>query len=315
MPPSAVEILQAKRAKDEPVIDPAQILADTIGEVDEKLTEKKPVKVESPLEDEIEDSPEDDEEDSEEPTEDELDEQSLLEAKQLYKALRNPEQARGLVSDLANRLGMPLAQLTTKTEVKEAKKDITARLKEALGEELGFLADKIGPIFDQALVEERSNVETVSRTIEVQQLTRESESVLGKLAKETNGLSRKYEAKMVQLMDKFPSSPDTGTEEYIRGIAAIAMGSKLQQVASNKITNKIIRNSKDAPGRLATKGSGSQDPPESVKMPDKKLGARGAVMFALGHLQNQQMPTARNRKQVENGYYVWKFWGTFPGNN
>lgn len=295
--PSAVELLQAKRVKEGDTIqEPASIVEQEIAEIDEKLT-KPPKKETVVVEDPSPDDDDDGEDDQLSPDDDEeLDEQQLKEARNLYKTLRSGnDQARGLIADLANRMGLPLAQVTTKTEVKEVKKAITDRLKEALGTELGFLAEKIGPVLEQAIAEERQGVAEIQNTLEVQQLTRESETTLNKLAKETNGLSRKYEAKMVQLMDRFPASTDISTEEYIRGIAQIAMGDKLVQRATNKAVQTMVRNSKNAPERLAGKGTGVQE--ETARaVPDKKLGIKGAVAFALGQLENNRMPTARNRK-------------------
>jgi hypothetical protein len=300
--PSAVELLQAKRVKEGDTIqDPASVVEQEIAEIDEKLTKKKvTTKIEeTPDSDDSSDEQDviaDDDASDSDSGEDDLDEQQLKEARNLYKTLRSGnDQARGLIADLANRMGLPLAQVTTKTEVKEVKKAITDRLKEALGTELGFLAEKIGPVLEQAIAEERQGVAEIQNILEVQQLTRESETTLNKLAKETNGLSRKYEAKMVQLMDRFPASTDISTEEYIRGIAQIAMGDKLVQRATNKAVQTMVRNSKNAPERLAGKGTGVQEEAKT-QVPDKKLGIKGAVAFALGQLSDNRMPTARNRK-------------------
>lgn len=298
--PSAVDILQEKRLKAEgEVKTPEQIVEEQIDEIDKGLPGKKE-KVETKkveVEDNPDDNPDDDDIPPGEEEDEDLDEQELKEARMLYKTLKSkPDEARGLIADLANRMGMPLAKIETKKEEKQVKKILTDRLKDALGPELGFIAEKIGPIFEEALEEERHGLVAVQQAVEVQQLTKESETALSKLAKETNGLSRKFESKMVQLMDKFPSSPEISTEEYIRGIAAIAMGSKLQQVATSKVTGKINRNANDVPGRLASKGSGAQEEPSRVQVPDKKLGTRGAVLFALSQLQNDRMPKAGNRK-------------------
>ena len=292
--PSAVDILQEKRLKAEGEIKtPEQIVEEQIEEIDKGLPSKK---VETKGKEVVTEDPiEEDEEEEEE--EDELDEQELKEARMLYKTLKSkPDEARGLIADLANRMGMPLAKVETKAEEKKVKKILTDRLKDALGPELSFIAEKIGPIFEEALEEERQGLVQVHQKLEIDKLTKESEHTLQKLRKETNGLSKQYEGKMVQLMDKFPSSPEISTEEYIRGIAAIAMGSKLQQVATSKVTGKINRNANDVPGRLASKGSGATEEPSVMKVPDKKLGTRGAVLFALSHLQNDRMPKAGNRK-------------------
>ena len=60
----------------------------------------------------------------EEETTDELDEASLEEAKRLYKALKDPNQATAVVSALAGQMGLLRNPPETKAEVKEAKKDV-----------------------------------------------------------------------------------------------------------------------------------------------------------------------------------------------
>jgi hypothetical protein len=303
--PSAVDILQAKREKAEGKTEtPEQEINKVIEQVDDKIAVK--TKKEDPI---VEDSPIDDEEvDVDETVDDLIEEnldedeverltaQQLKEAKDLYKALLNPAARGPLVQALAQQSGLNLSNIETKKEAKVAKKDITARLKEALGDELGFLADKMGPVIESVIEEERQGVEEISKTVELRQIEREAQQTFAKLKKETNGLSTKYEEKMIQLMDKFPSSPGLSTEEYIRGIAMIAMNGKLTQVATQKVVNKIARNAKDVPGRLTSKGSGAREEPSRGAVPDKKLGLKGSVLFALGQLQNSDMPKAANRK-------------------
>src|SRR5580693_1571040 len=166
--PSAVDILQAKREKAEGKTEtPEQEINKVIEQVDDKIAVK--TKKEDPI---VEDSPIDDEEvDVDETVDDLIEEnldedeverltaQQLKEAKDLYKALLNPAARGPLVQALAQQSGLNLSNIETKKEAKVAKKDITARLKEALGDELGFLADKMGPVIESVIEEERQGVE------------------------------------------------------------------------------------------------------------------------------------------------------------
>jgi hypothetical protein len=298
--PSAAELLTEKRIKAEgQAPTPEEIVNSVIDEVDGRVKGKEDESSRQPEDKEddlgIEIEEEIQEEDDEDESPDDLEEQELLEAKNLYKALKNPASAGPLIAALAQQMGLRLGNVETKKEEAEVKKDITSRLKEALGDELGFLADKMGPVISQVIEEERESVEEVRLSHETRVIQTEAQRTLNALAKETNGLSRKFEDKMVSLMDKFPSSPELSTDEYIRGIAQIAMGSKLTRVAEAKINSKINKNARDVPSRI-TSGGGARSEPTTPKVPDKKLGAKGSVLFALGQLQNKDMQQAKNRR-------------------
>src|SRR5207247_474715 len=89
-----------------------------------------------------------------EPSEKEPDlkEEEVAFAKNLYKALNNPDpniQLKALRM-LANAANMDLKEIETKKDIKEAEKDLVALLKEGLGE-FDFLAEKLGPVLEKAL--------------------------------------------------------------------------------------------------------------------------------------------------------------------
>src|SRR5208282_1445433 len=109
--PSAVDILQEKRLKAEgETKSPDQIVADQIDEIDKGLPPKK---VETKKSDNTDDSSDDqddiadDDASDNDDGEEDLDEQELKEARMLYKTLKSkPDEARGLIADLANRMGL-----------------------------------------------------------------------------------------------------------------------------------------------------------------------------------------------------------------
>lgn len=240
-----------------------------------------------------EDEEETDEENEDEETEeDDLSAEQLLEARKLYKSLSNPSQARHLVAGFAEQLGLNLAT-ATKREVKEAKVSLTDSLKEALGD-FGFLADKIGPVIDKALAEQKEEAEAIGQRLEYATIKKESDLALGRLAKDTKGESRKFESKMVQLMDRFKPAPNQSTEDYIREAYEIVTRGKVKNQVTSAISDKIRKNSKDVPSRLPS--SGTHSATEVKNVPDKKLGTKGAVLFALQNLQaNNALPKSSRK--------------------
>ena len=75
----------------------------------------------------------------------------------------------------------------TNTEVKEAKKDVKAILKDALGTEYAFLSDRIGNALDEIFTQERTEAEQKINTLSNQQIERDSLTAMQELARETKG--------------------------------------------------------------------------------------------------------------------------------
>ena len=71
--------------------------------------------------------------------------------RELIAALKDPQKAQVVAEHFAKQAGYTKGEVTTKQEVKSAKKDIVAGLKEKLGPELEYLADKIGPAIQDYL--------------------------------------------------------------------------------------------------------------------------------------------------------------------
>lgn len=241
---------------------------------------------ETPLEDPEDDENEEEIESDDEPEIEDLPADQLVEAKNLYKALRNPASAGPLIQALAQQMGMNLNQSSSRQEVKEVKTNITEKLKVALGE-FAFLAEKIGPVLDQALETQKAESQEIEQRLEVKQLQNESQRTLDRLAKETKGESRKFEAKMVELMDRFHPAANQTTEEYIREVFGIVTRDKVRTQVTNKIADQINKNRKDVPGRIASNGSGARGDSSSAATPEKKLGVKGSVLFALSNLEKQ----------------------------
>lgn len=83
--------------------------------------------------------------------EDDLDEQDQTAAKNLYKALKNPQTAQTALKMLVSAAGYDLAEVKTKEEKKEVTKTIKDIIKEKIGEKFPFLSDTLGDAIQEAI--------------------------------------------------------------------------------------------------------------------------------------------------------------------
>ena len=216
-----------------------------------------------------EETPEGDEDDEAKARE----EQDTIAAKQLYNALRNPNTQTDIIRLLAQQAGL----LETKSDVKEAKNVIQDVLKQELGQEFGFLAEKLSPAINKIL--EMQKAETEKRFTELSskqmqaQLEREVDSTLAKLEKETKGESKKLESRISELMDDILPSKDISTDKYIRSLYKIASSEQSEKAAKRKMAEKINRNANDISSRVSASGgrSGGTDGSSSRMTLDQAL--------------------------------------------
>lgn len=191
-------------------------------------------------------------------TTDELDETSLKDAKALFKLLKDPATQQATIRAMAAGAGLLGKDLpTTNVEVKEAKKDLKEILKKSLGPQLEWLAEKLAPAMQEMLDEERASATTKLASLEQSQIESATNVAWDKLHDETKGLSRKYEARMVQLADEVLPAANQSPLQYLRNLYKIASSDKTATTTRQQMAEKINRNSKDAPGRLVS-GSSSE---------------------------------------------------------
>jgi len=195
------------------------------------------------------------EEEVEEKETDELSGEELGNAKNLYKALKNPATAREIISVLARQAGV----LETPKDVKQADKAIKDVFKEALGPDFAFIAEKMAPAIEKVLLSQKEEYETKLQQIRQQQLSAQTETevekALSKLNRVTKGDSRKFEGDMTRLMDDILPGRNTSTEDYIFKLYRIASSEQSERKAKEKLANKINRNANDIPSRLAPAAS------------------------------------------------------------
>ena len=218
----------------------------------------------------------------EEETTDELDEASLEEAKKLYKALKDPNQATAVVSALAGQMGLLRNPPETKAEVKEAKKDVKEILKLAVGTEYAFLSDRIGNALDQIFDQERNERQAEIQQLSNAQVERDSLAAMNALRTETKGESQKFEAKMIEISKKILPSPGMSIKEYLNILYTVATAGKQTGIVKSQLNDKIRRNANDVTSRLRSGGSVKD---EVGFDPNKKYSLKQSVALAARQLE------------------------------
>lgn len=208
-------------------------------------------------------------------TDDSLDEfglnkQQQLEARQLLAGLRDPEKAPKILDFLATNAGYTKAEikeLETTKEIKEAKKGIVDSLKEALGPELSYLAEKMGPVI-QSFLDEK--VETSTKGIKESLASQQTEKYAQEADQAQVALGKKYfgengtipdsvASEMNAIIDEFPPTGKKTMAAYLEDVLILAAGRKqvpLGKSADDKLKKdvKVARLRNDASVRLASDG-------------------------------------------------------------
>lgn len=217
------------------------------------------------------------------PTVDDVD---IEQAKLLYKALKDPTQAPIVIKFMAEQAGY--SKVETKAEVKEAKGEIVDILKETLGSEFDFLAEKLAPgierILTQKLQESQEDIRARLEEQERDKLSDQSAKTLTKLSREffdADDVPTDFANKMSTMMDKIPPTEGMSVSDYMESIFYQVVGREgvtrkgKSTAATQEKTNK---NRNDAPSRLASAGS---SPSATASGNPKKMSIDEAVKLAV----------------------------------
>jgi len=190
-------------------------------------------------------------------------------ATDLFKALKDPEQAPAVVGWLAEKAGFTkkearetVADLTTgtKKEQTEAKDEILQAFEEQFGEEF---AAKLVPLFNRAIdkkVAERVKpTEDAMQSQQLSVLERESAQIVDSIANEfydKGDMPKEVITEMGRLIDQYPPAKGQSQKEYLKDIHALAAarkGGSLKPVDTKK-QERIDKNKSDVPSNLARNG-------------------------------------------------------------
>ncbi len=226
-----------------------------------------------------------DDKDGEEGEAEDLSEKQINEAKNLYKLLTNSSTQQQALRILAEQAGIELAGTKgTKKDVETVVEDTVKILEDALGKDLAWLAPKLAGAFDKLLEKSEGKTKVQLESLKQTQVAKEVDQAYETLARETKGQSRRFENKMVALADKLYPAPGMSTAEYIRHLYTIASASGGEKSAKQQLAEKINRNSKDVPGRIAESAaaggskkanSGRMSLKEAIRTAAEKQGYKG----------------------------------------
>jgi hypothetical protein len=213
---------------------------------------------------------------------DELTPAQLIESKNLYKALSGP-QANAIIAALAQQAGLfpkaGEAPLTKKEEV-SARKEIKDIFAEALGKEYGFLADRLAPAIEAVVKQERESSDNRFAELQQSNVEREVVTAYEKLATETKGASKQFEARMASLSEEIPIG-NMNVATYMGRLYTIA--SNERKSSPQKVADQIRRNAADPSSRL--RSTNSERTSGVVEIPTKKMSLDESIAWAQEQLR------------------------------
>lgn len=218
----------------------------------------------------------------------------VAQGKELIQALKDPVRAPIVIEFLAKQAGYTKAEVkaaTSEVKVEELHEDIISFLKESLGPEFEFLADKIGKglekYLDKTIEKSQTDIRAEFQRQEQEKLQNQSASALTKLTEGFFGagaeLPDNVTNEMSKYMDRVQPSADTSVKDYLEdafNASCMKLGLSKTDKAKQERTNK---NRTDASSRLAS----DRVPAEEVLKQDhsKPLNRRDAIAAAVAAIE------------------------------
>lgn len=159
----------------------------------------------------------------------------------LITLLSDPSTRQSVLAALAKDAGLQV--VTGKSEA-SAVKSVTQEMKEALGEEWSFLADKIGPTIEKLLNKTREETQAELRVQTQKQIEQEATRASTEFFRD-NPDAQKYEQRMIKLMDQFPPSDNISPREYLEAMYTLASNSGKGRIATKLAEKASERASKN----------------------------------------------------------------------
>lgn len=256
--------------------DTAKDKLDAINNEDIVVETSEPL-VEKTDEEETEDEVETDDEPETE-IETDLEEAELKEAKNLYKLLKDPETSKGVLEILAKKAGLLGESGDSKKDTTEKVESIQEILREALGKEMAWMADKLAPAIEKIVGKSESATNERLQAQQQEKITEQTNAAIERLAKETKGDSKKLEAQMSALANKYQPGKDVKPYEYLRGLYDMATSARTANKTKANVADKINRNAANVADRL--------QPNAGVDVTPKpgKRGLNAAIDVAMAEL-------------------------------
>jgi len=190
-------------------------------------------------------------------------EAEAAQALNLFKLLKNPTSAKAIIRTLAEEHGITLTgKETPKAEIQKVR-SVKALVKEKLGDEYAFIADKLGDVFEEALSTEREALNEKFQEINQKSAEKEAEAAFEWLQNEHEDAAN-YEQVIVSLMEEVPPG-NMSAKKYLETLYIVAKGREGKAASSKKLAQKITRNSTDPDVKLSGKTRSSDVPVKSTK--------------------------------------------------
>lgn len=214
----------------------------------------------------------------------------------LVQAFRDPSKAGILIDYIARTNGYTKGAIETPKDVKEAKADITKILEEELGEELKFIAPKLGKALDRYLENVRSsnmspeleNLRGRVENQERQQIEQEVGKVHTAIANEYFGsddMPIEVAQALSRAMDEFPPPENSTPATYYRKIFNFVAGERGLTKQTVKQGERVIKNLKDTPARQLAATNRGVTP--SVEGNARKMSLGDAVNKAVAEINEK----------------------------
>lgn len=229
---------------------------------DEKVAE--PEKTETPVED--------------------LSDADLKAAKDLFKALKNPDQSKGVIEYLAKTAGL-LNKAETVAEAEAVEDAMLTKVRKHLGEENEWLTPRIAALLKDAI---KDQVEEAVKDIREESVRAREEKATNDALVATQKLADKYpdvdEAMYARMMSEMENLKPgkLSIDDYFEKLYILAGGSKAAKKAAE---TPIRKTSPDPISQLGSEGKGSvaSPPPGS-----KPMSLRDAVEHAAKEAANRK---------------------------
>lgn len=209
-------------------------------------------------------------------------------ARNLYRALKNPESAKQTIQALANSIG--LTGNETPKQVEKVAESMLDIFKESLGPEFDFLAEKIGPavekIINKTVIEKTKDIRDKISQDEQFKLQTEADTTIANLSQryfDTSELPKDFESKMSKLMDNFQPSGKMTPKEYVESIFYMVAGEQEITPKTKEVVRRMERASSDVSSRLNSRGVSS--PVGASKLPTK-MSLKDSIAAALTEIES-----------------------------
>lgn len=196
-------------------------------------------KAEEPLEEEKKETPK-------------LDDETEM-ALALFRSLKDPAKSADVIRLMAKEAGI----IESPKQAETVAKTIEEVIKEGLGEDYEFLADKLAPVIktavEMATKDLREQSERTAQEQEAAKIKTAIDNVMGKYAE-----VEKLEADVLKLMDEILPSPDQAPGVYFERLLKIAAAEKGITLKLKTASERIIANRDNSAVRLAAEGGKSE---------------------------------------------------------